>query len=389
MTEKHTAAFSALRAEFPHTRNLIYFNSASYGPYSTRVQNALVACIGDRVRSEEDSTAGIFGTREHLRKEYGALIGAKPAQIGIGLNTSYGLNVAAFGLPLRKGDEILVSDIEFPAVIYAFRAAAQTRGLKLRFVPSKDRRFDIDALRKTITKRSRVLAISWVQFFNGYKNDLVALGEICREHGLYFVVDGIQGTGMEPIDVRKLGIDIYSTGCQKWLLAPQGCGFFYVADSIRDQLQLPFASWLGVEWHQKFGDLFKYQLDFVENVSRFELGYYVELNLVGMRQAVSMFRELGVRNIQRHTHSLIDRLADYIRSNRYYRITSSMEPKHRSAIFTFTCEDYRGLHRELYRNKIVCVHREGSVRISVHLFNNEEDIDKLIRILDRFAESAQ
>ncbi len=389
MTDTQTAAFRAIRAEFPHTKDLVYFNSASYGPYSTRVQKALVDCIGDRVRSQEDSTAGIFATRELLRKEYGALIGAKPSQIGIGLNTSYGLNVAAFGLPLRKGDEVLVSDIEFPAVIYSFRAAAQTRGLKLRFVPSRDRRFDIENLRKAITKRSKVLAVSWVQFFNGYKNDLAALGEICREHGLYFVVDGIQGTGMEPIDVRKLGIDIYSTGCQKWLLAPQGCGFFYVADSIRDQLQLPFASWLGVEWKQKFGDLFKYNLDFAETVSRFELGYYVELNLVGMRQSVGMFRELGVRTIQRHTHGLIDRLAEYIRSNRFYRITSSMEPKHRSAIFTFTCDGYREVHRELFRNKIVCVHREGSIRISVHIFNNEEDVDRLIRILDRFAESAQ
>ena len=389
MTDKLAAAFRAARAEFPHTKDLVYLNSASYGPYSTRVQNALVACIGDRVRSDEDSTSGIFATREILRKEYGALIGAKPSQIGIGLNTSYGLNVAAFGLPLRKGDEILVSDIEFPAVIYAFKAAAQTRGLKLRFVPSRERRFDIDALRRTITKRSKVLAVSWVQFFNGYKNDLTALAEICREHGIYFVVDGIQGAGMEPIDVRKLGVDIFSAGCQKWLLSPQGCGFFYVADDIRDTLQLPFASWLGVEWNQKFGDLFKYNLEFMGTTARFELGYYVELNLVGMRQAVSMFRELGVRNIQRHTHGLVDRLAAYIRGNRHYRITSSMEPKHRSAIFTFTCDNYRDLHRELYRNKIVCVHREGSIRISVHLFNSEEDIDKLIRILDRFAESAQ
>ncbi|HQL23241.1 MAG TPA: aminotransferase class V-fold PLP-dependent enzyme, partial [candidate division Zixibacteria bacterium] len=148
------------------------------------------------------------------------------------------------------------------------------------------------------------------------------------------------------------------------------------------------ASWLGVEWHQKFGDLFRYDREFLATAARFELGYYVELNLAGMRESAAMFRELGTRNIQRHTRALIDRLADYIRGHKFYRITSSMEPKHRSSIFTFTCDRFRDLHKELYRRKITCVHREGSIRISVHFFNNEDDIDKLIAVLDRFAESA-
>jgi selenocysteine lyase/cysteine desulfurase len=81
---------------------------------------------------------------------------------------------------------------------------------------------------------------------------------------------------------------------------------------------------------------------------------------------------------------LIDRLAKYIRSNPYYRITCSMEPKHRSSIFTFACDRVPELHKEILRNRIILVQREGSIRVSVHLFNDESDIDRLIEVLARF-----
>ena len=388
MTAAENSPFETIRNEFPHTENLVYLNSASYGPYSTRVRDALNEHIDARVDSQADKTSETFALRGSLREDYAALIGAEPGQIGIGLNTSFGLNVAAYGLPLEPGDEILVSDIEFPAIIYTFRAAAETRGLKLNIVPSKDRRFDFDALKKAVTKRSRVLAISWVQFFNGYKTDLTRLRDFCRENNLFFVVDGIQGTGIEPIDVRRLDIDIFTTGCQKWLLAPQGCGFFYISDRVRDQLAMPSASWLGVDWKMDFGDLFKFDLDFYDTAERFEMGYYVELNLIGMNASVQIFRELGVDHIREHNYALIDRLADYISKSDYYEITSSLKPEHRSSIFTFTCDNYQAAHKELYRNKIVCVHREGSIRISTHLFNNQHDIDRVIAILDKIAASA-
>lgn len=143
-------------------------------------------------------------------------------------------------------------------------------------------------------------------------------------------------------------------------------------------------SWLGVDWKMQFGDLFHYDRPWFDSARRFELGYYVALNLLGMRAAAQIFQDLGIRNIQRHNHALIDRLAAYIRSNPYYRITSSMEPKHRSSIFTFACDRVAELHRELLKNKIILVQREGSIRVSVHLFNDETDIDRLIEVLERF-----
>src|SRR5690606_31848655 len=130
---------------------------------------------------------------------------------------------------------------------------------------------------------TKVLSVSWVQFYNGYKNDLALLSDICRQHGIWLVVDGIQGMGVEPIDVGALGIDVFTSGCQKWMLSPQGCGFFYLSDEMLELIEAPFMSWLGVDWNMKFSDLFHYDRKWIQAAQRFELGYYVMLNLLGMR----------------------------------------------------------------------------------------------------------
>jgi len=376
--------FQKARRLFPHTKNVVYFNSASFGPFSSSIKRVLDDNSRLRLEASIDDSHFAFETKEELRKDTAELINAEVREIGIGLNTSFGLNLAAYGLPLKKGDEVLVSDVEFPAVVYAFKAACETRGFKLKFIPSRNRCFDVDLLKKSITKKSRLLAVSWVQFFNGHKNDLKELSDFCKKHSLYLVIDGIQGMGAEPINMKKYNIDVFSSGCQKWMLSPQGCGFFYLSDRVRDRINPPMMSWLSVDWKMNFNDLFKYKEPFIDSAQRYEMGYYVVMNILGMKEAVKLFSELGLKNIQEHNYELINRLADYIKSEPYYSITSSMITKHRSSIFTFTCPDYQKLCEHLLKEKIILVHREGSIRVSVHLFNNKSDIDKMIGILKKW-----
>ena len=378
--------FESVRKLFPHTSNVTYFNSASYGPFSTKVREAVQQNLDLRVACEDDDSHDTFMIADDLRKMYAKMIGARATQIGLGLNTSFGLNVAAFGLPLKRGDEVIVSDTEFPAIVYTWRAAAERRGLKLKFVHTVGHGFNLEGFEKAITKRTRVLALSWVQFYNGYKNDLHTVAALCKKHGIWLVVDGIQGMGAETIDVRELGVDVFTSGCQKWMLSPQGCGFFYLSDEMQEIIEAPFMSWLGVDWNMKFSDLFHYDREWINAAQRFELGYFVMLNLVAMRASAEIFLDLGIRNIQTHNHALLDRLAAYLDNNPFYSVTSNREAKHRSSIMTFTCQNFRDLHKHLAKNKVMCVPREGSIRISAHLYNNEKDVDRLIGFLDKFAE---
>ncbi len=385
MNNDNAARFRAVRKLFPHTKNIIFFNSASYGPCCTPVQKAVEGNIALRLASEIDDSHNAFADRTVLRSEFAKLIGAAKREVGLGMNTSFGLNLAAFGLPLKSGDEVILTKIEFPAAVYTWRAAAETRKLKLKFIDAPNNQFCIDTFEKAITRRTKVLVISWVQFFNGYKVDLAELSEICKKRNIFLVVDGIQGMGAEPINMRKLGIDIFTSGCHKWMLAPQGGGFFYLSDEIRGRIEAPFMSWLGVDWNMQFSDLFHYEKPYFDSAEKYELGYFGVLNILGMNATVKLFRDLGLRNIQRHNYELIDRLADYIRSEPFYSITSNLEPKHRSSIFTFRCKKVPALHEYIVNKKIMLANREDSIRVSVHLFNNKADIDRLIYVLKTFA----
>jgi len=376
--------FEKVRQYFPHTKNIVFFNTAAYGPLSIPIKEAIVQNIDLRMAAEIDDTRQMYELRDRVREGYARMIGAETSQIGVNVNTSYGLNVAAYGLPLKEGDEILLSDVEFPATIYCWRGASEIRKLKLTFLKSKDRKFDMEEMEKSITSRTRVLSLSFVQFFNGYKNNLESISKICKRHGLFFVVDGIQGTGAEPIDVKKLGIDIFSCGCQKWLLAPFGSSFFYISDSVKDIVAPYNITWYAADWKLQFTDLFKYRLPYFDTAEKFQGGYYATLNLLGMEAASKIISELGIENIQKHNHALIDRLAEYLKQNDYFTITSSLKEIERSSILTFTCDNLADLHRFLIGQKVYTACREGSIRAAVHLFNDESDIERLLEALELF-----
>jgi selenocysteine lyase/cysteine desulfurase len=376
--------FAEIRNYFPHTKNIVFFNTAAFGPTCTLIKKVIDENLDLRIAAEVDDTKKMFALRDRVREGYAKIIGAEKHQVGVSLNTSFGLTLAAHGLPLREGDEILLSDVEFPATIYAWRGAAESRGLKISYIKSIDRKFDMAELEKSITARSRVLSISFVQFFNGYKNDLKRLSEICRKRSLFLVIDGIQGTGAEPINVNELGVDIFSCGCQKWLLAPFGSGFFYISDKVRDLLIPKNITWYSADWEFQFSDLFKYNLPYFDSAEKFEGGYYATMNLLGMEASQKIFLDLGISNIQKHNHQLIDMLIENLRGNDYYKITSSLKEDERSSMLTITCAHLEELHRFLFSHKIYTACREGSIRIAVHLFNNEEDIGRLWEVLEKF-----
>ncbi|MFH2037022.1 MAG: aminotransferase class V-fold PLP-dependent enzyme, partial [Candidatus Zixiibacteriota bacterium] len=314
MNNNLTKKFGAIRRQFPvadKSSGITYLNAASTGPLCKPVKAALVDFYNKCWYQNQNNDIPAFAALDNIRKIGAKMIGARAAEVGFGFSTGFGLNVAAYGLPLKRGDEVLLSDIEFPANVYPW-VGLKVRGIKVKFIKSIDRKFDIDNFKKAISKKSRVLSLSFVQFFNGYKNDLKTIGEICKDHGLYFVVDGIQGCGAEPIDVDKCKIDIFSAGAQKWMLSPQGAGFFFVRKDLQNGLQMPWMSWLSVEWGLQFGDLFHYDKEPFDSARKFEMGTYPYSHVHAMSEALNLIDSVGVKNIQQHNHELIDILIEYI-----------------------------------------------------------------------------
>jgi cysteine desulfurase/selenocysteine lyase len=207
-----------VRDDFIGLDKKIFFNNASWAPMLRPVKERIEAYwenIYNLYQPDHESMDYL----QQIREQAAFMIGADASEIGYAFNTSHGISLAATGLGLQTGDEVILADNDFPSVPYAFKAL-EREGVILKYVPAVNGNFSIDAARKLVTPRTRVLAISYVQYFNGFRNDLQTIGEFCKEHDIYFVVDAIQGLGHCPLNVHECHIDLLACGAQKWLLSP-------------------------------------------------------------------------------------------------------------------------------------------------------------------------
>ena len=374
------------RKEFPFTKEIIFFNHASFGPMPETSWRATADYYKYlRLEKTEDIDEEAFKKLDEIRVLIAKMIKAKPEEIAFVPNTSYGLNVAGWGLDLKRGDKILLSDVEFPANVYPWTGLKQ-KGIETKFIPSsygscgKNKCFDIDNFVKAIDKRTKVLSISFVQYFNGFKNDLETIGKICEENDIFLVVDGIQGIGAVDLDVKKCKIDFLSCGGQKWLLSSLGTGFFYLSSFAKRKVKPSFFGWLGVDWNLKFTNLLKYDLPPFPSVRKFEIGTYPYSLLWSMHSSLQLLSEIGIKNIEKHNSALLDLLIDYL-SDSPYQIRSSLKPLHRSSILSFSGKNIKNLYEKLIKNKILVSFREGAIRVSPHFYNTKEEMNKLIEFL--------
>jgi cysteine desulfurase/selenocysteine lyase len=377
---------NAVRKLFPHTKATVYFNAASTGPLSTPAYRLQDDAFREVQMAKVGNQAEVFAALDRIRRHGARIFGGAVSGVGFGFNTTFGLNLAAFGLPLKSGDEVILCDVEFPANVYPW-LELRRRGVKVTFIKSRDGFFGLDDLEKAVSRRTRVVSLSFVQFFNGFKPDIDAIAEFCRRRGIWLVLDAIQGAGCEPMQVRKWGVAVASAGAQKWLVSSQGTGLFYIADEIKEILVPPWRSWLGVDWKCRWSDLRDFGKAFGPSARQYELGTYPGALVMGLDWALEYITGLGIRNIQKHNHALLDMLIGYLAAEPYFRITSSLERKHRSSILCFTTDhgDIQAMHRFLLKRKIITAMREGSIRVSAHFYNNERDMQTLIAALDEAA----
>jgi cysteine desulfurase / selenocysteine lyase len=373
--------FLKFRALFPAYRQGIYMDHAAVSPLSTLARDTLLAYWKMRAGLQEGVEEELMALRDRFKADIAALIGA-PSGKGIALvpNTSTGLNIVASGLPWKRGDRVILNTLEFPANIYPF-LNLERLGVKVDWIRPHDGRISVEAVASALRPRTRLLSISFVQFLNGYRADLEAIGKLCRARGVWFVVDGIQGLGAVPMDVKKFRIDALASGGAKWLMWPMGTGFLYCAPELLKALHPAHAGWLGVKDALNFRD---YRLDFLETAEKFE---GATLNWMGLAVAHRMLREfltLGREGIWRRVHSLSTRILEGC-GELGLEVVTPREPDHRSGIVTLRVPDAEKAHRRLARKGVVISLREGLLRISPHCTNTSEEVEQLLEILARSA----
>ena len=365
-----------LRTVFPITDHCAYLNHAATAPLPDPVRGVMSEFIADcgvlferKCRYEHLS--------DNLRAALARLINGAPEEIAFVQNTSEGLNVVANSLPLAPGDNVIFCDMEFPSNVYPWMNLRR-RGIEPRCIPHDGGGLTVEALETHADERTRVVAVSSVEFLTGFKSDLQALGAWCREHGAYFVVDGIQSLGVAPLDVRACQIDFLSCGGPKWLMGPAGQGFLYCRQELLDQLAPPFAGCLSVVGWEDWRD---YNLTFLPDARRFELGTANKVGQVGLLAAVRFLMDVGIAAIERWTLHLTALLIEDLR-RRGYEVVSNLEPKRRSAIVSFSLPgDVDEPFQRLTAAKVVVSKREQYIRVSPHCYNTEEEIVRTGEVL--------
>ena len=365
------------RAQFPVTENYTYLNHAAAGALPARTRDALAQFVNDHA---EGGIARVWPYEAKLpdyRATIAAFINARPHEIAVLRNTGDGANAIAAGLPWSAGDEIITNDNEFPANAYPW-LAAQHAGAVVKFIDTEKERMTPDVLRRAVSSRTQVVAVSWVAFDDGYRHDLEALSEIAHEAGALFCVDVIQGLGAFPLDVAACKIDAAYGGGAKWLLSLQGVSFLYVRESLIERLRLAAPGWRSAA---DIWDFYDYEQPFASDASRFEGGTPNFIGALSMHESISVLQSARA-SIGDHVLKLTDHLCEGLREIGAV-ISSPRGPGYSSGIVTFSMpqQDSVALGKRLGQERIVTTYRSTGIRVSPHGYNTVADIDRLIAAL--------
>jgi selenocysteine lyase/cysteine desulfurase len=376
-------ALSELRArEFPWTADTIYLNNASIGPLPERTRRELESFNRKRAAPHQLPDRDLMATIATSRRLAASLIGAAPEEIALSINTGFGLSLAARALPLQAGDIVLASDKEFPANVYPWMLLKDI-GVTLELVPTTPEGWpDEDRLLERLTDpRVRVLAVSLVQFSNGYTVDLGRLSRAARDSDTYLVVDAIQGIGQLPLDLRQTPVDVLSCGAQKWLLSPWGSGFVYVRRDLIRELRPAVTGWMAFEGTDDFTRLTQYNDTLRGDARRFELITLPYQEFCGMNASLDLLLSVGIPQIARHLQTLHAPILAWAEANGVEIV--SPRGKAGSGILCVAPHDVGTAFRALKAGRVVASLREGAIRFSPHFYNTVEEMEQVVELLDQ------
>jgi len=371
------------RELFPITESCVYLDSAHYSQYSLETRNRLIDFIDKFTFTNQNLSLLNLRIADTLKEKCAQLVGADKSEIMIISSTTHGLNIFANGILLDKGDTVAYADSEFPAAVYPWMNVEKIKGIRNVMIPSVNGQIKIEDIEKTITEnRVKVLTISSVEFL-GFRNDLNEISKICKANSCYLVVDAIQGMGVCPLNVKELGIDFLSAGSQKWMMSPAGVGFAYISPEIMDKVIPTYVGTTSVQF--EFKNFLNYKLNFRTDAGVYENSTLNTLGMIGMESSIELFLKLGVENIFDHIIKLQDVFINEMKKSNYI-IESDLYTAHRSNILIFSHKNKsmnEKVQKSLENENIYIALREGFLRLSAHLFNNEKDIIALTDCLKK------
>ncbi|CAD6560744.1 aminotransferase class V-fold PLP-dependent enzyme [Paraburkholderia sabiae] len=370
-----------VREVFPITRSRAYLNNASIAPASTLVMSAMdhfMSDVRDNGRNRYPLWCDYAETA--IKGRVGAMIGAKASEIAFVKNTTEGLVTVANGLDWRKGDNVLLPDIEYPSNVYCWMKLAKL-GVEIRWIKARNGRIELDDIAALMDSRTRLLSLSAVQFSNGFKQDLAAVSELCSKKKVLLNLDAIQWVGNQALNLAEIHVDFLSFGGHKWFLAPIGTGIFYCNEKSIDLLDPPSVGYHTVDRGEAHMD---YILDYRPGAARFEEALVNFPGIWGLDAAVRMHLAVTPIAAQEKIASVVSYAAERLQSRGWRIISPRSHPGETSGLLSFTKEslDVEKVAKSMNSAGVDLAVRAGALRISPSFYNDESDIDRMMAALE-------
>ena len=368
-----------VRSDFPVVEQSVYLDSAYITPSPLQAVEAAQAFAEAKAR-DPVSLGGMLQETNLMRQRFATLIGASEMEIGVLFATSDGENIVSRALDLKQGDNVVIDDLHYDTTYLLYQQLAEQRGLEVRIVNSEAGGAPVDAFAEHVDRQTRLISVAWVSHQNGFRHDLAGLADLAHSNGAYLYADAIQGIGALDVDVRSTGIDFFTAGTYKWLLGGYGVAPFYVREELLERIgtdrfgSLNIAEELGQHRFRVYDDARKYGYATMGFGSVFQL-----------RAALDYLLRVGVPNIEAHTVSLAQQLNTGLVGQGHDVWT----PKNnRSPIVTFRHHRDITLVRSTLEEAGIRISfkAEGEeLRAGIALFNNSDDIDKLLDVTGNWA----
>lgn len=364
---------------FPLAERYIHMNHAGVAPMSQRARAAIESVVDASVnRPYRDHWAQDEADR--VRHLVARLVNASDDSIALTRSTAHGISLLAQGLDWKAGDNVVGAFGEYPANVYPWMTL-ESRGVQLRQAKPVDGRITPDIVLSLLDARTRVVALSHVEFWNGFRLDIDAIGAECRRRGIVFAVDVMQSVGALRVDVMQMPIDFCAAGAGKWLMGPPGIGFCFCAPPLLEHIRPVIVGVGSVAGYDRY---FEYDLAFRPSARRFEESVVSLLDTAAFGAALDLLLEVGPEVIERRVLGLSARLAEGLVRNG----CEILEPWPRTVAESSGIVSFRkpgmsaaAVLRDLTAARVIARTHKDFVRLSPHFYNTDEEVDRVIELM--------
>ena len=363
----------------PVTQRYAYFDHAAVAPLPAPTAAAINGYVTDFAENGCANWPDWRARIEKARKLAAHLLNSETSEVGIVRNTSEGICLVAEGFPWKAGDNVVVPADEFPSNLYPWMNL-KDRGVELRLIqPTSNGELDLSAISNACNERTRIVASSWVNYANGFRNAPGDLVEVAHRHGALLFLDAIQGLAAFPLDVHESGVDFLAADGHKWMLGPEGAGLLFIKDAHLDRLRPTQVGWNSM---RHSGDFTNKTFDLKPTAGRFETGTYNMMGTAGLAESLELLCSIGAKAVGQRIIEIGDELCGRLEGIGL-TVVSNRDRAHASGIISVDTgdRDPRALQKRCFAADVMMNNRAGRLRFSPHCYTTTEDIDRVITVL--------